>query len=130
MLIDFKIKKFIGNNLKLQGSKNGLDFIFKNEAKETIGLEIVEIGKLNYNSYKDEIMYQKRLEANISKSFTDILNDAEDALRKKESKLNLYQKTDKIYLGIIIPQTAIDWLYLLLELILNKNTKFDGVFIL
>ena len=129
-MIDFKIKKFIGNNLKLQGSKDGLDFIFKNEAKETTGLEIDEIAKLNNNSYKDEIMYQKRLEANISKSFTDILNDAEDALRKKESKLNLYQKTDKIYLGIIIPQTAIDWLYLLLELILNKNTKFDGVFIL
>jgi hypothetical protein len=132
LLNDFEFSEFIGNDSKLQGINNGPDYIFKNIKEEYVGLEIVEMIKIEYNTFKNSDILEKRTFDTLEKfhSFNDILKDAKNILDKKELKLKNYKKTDKLYLGIVVPKIIIDYQILLLELLLNKETKFDGVFIL
>ena len=132
LLNDFEFNEFIGNDSKSQGKNNGPDYIFKNIKEECIGLEIVEMIKLNYDTFRNKDILKIKTFETLEEfnSFEDILKEAKNTLNKKEQKLKTYKKTDKIYLGIVVPQIIMEYQYLLLELLLNKETKFDGVFIL
>lgn len=95
--------------IKEQGKHNGSDFILENKiSKKTIGWEITEYAKLQYDISKinkKDIFFEK-----IYKKLDNLMNvDMEEKLKKitiveneKASKIKNYIKTDEIKLDMIM----------------------------
>ena len=98
-----------------QGNFNGPDYIFKD-----LNNRLIKFTKNN--------IY------NLS-NFDERVKEFKEILINKNKKVDNYLKTEQIYLGIVVPNSLIDYEYYFLELILERyikenNIKFDGVFIL
>ena len=122
---------------KNQGNFNGPDYIFKDLNNRLIGLEIVSYSWNLHRSFKSHdfaIKFAKNNIYNLS-NFNERVNEFKEILRNKNKKVDNYLKTEKVYLGIVVLDSLMDYEYYFLELILEKyikeiNIKFDGVFIL
>ena len=119
-----------------QGKINGPDFIFINDSKDLIGLEIVSF-KWNISNTKSEkasILFANNNVWNET-NLDNKISKLKKILEEKANKSKKYFKCKELFLGIVTGDVLMKYEYFLLEIIINdinkkNNYPFKSIFII